>query len=92
MCIEVSIEFFKSKKTLNIMKKRWGNPIHNGLDLERIHVNAISRYNISKEFHFSLMEFTFFQLIVKSNFLNCTKQVENVVHVPPCSWKKWGCH
>ncbi len=51
------------------MKKSWGNPIHNGLDLERIHVNAISRYNISKEFHFNLMEFSFFQLRVKCEFV-----------------------
>jgi hypothetical protein len=74
MCIEVSIEVFKSKKALNIMKKSWGNPIHDGLDLERIHVNVISRYNISKEFHFNLMEFAFFQLRVKSNF---SKLVQN---------------
>jgi hypothetical protein len=74
MCIEVLIEVFKSKKALNIMKKSWGNPIHDGLDLERIHVNAISRYNISKEFHFNLMEFAFFQLRIKSNF---SKLVQN---------------
>jgi hypothetical protein len=75
MCnIEMLIEVGKSKKILNIMKKSWGNPIHNGLDFERIHMNAISRYNISKEFHFNLMEFAFFQLKVKSNF---SKFVQN---------------
>jgi hypothetical protein len=56
------------------MKKSWGNPIHNGLDLEKIHANAIYRYNISKEFHFNLMEFAIFQLRIKSKF---SKFVQN---------------
>lgn len=29
------------KKILNIMNKNWGSPIHNGLNLMGIHVNAI---------------------------------------------------
>jgi hypothetical protein len=50
------------------MKKSWGNPIHNGLDLIRIHVNTIFIDNIPKEFDFSLMEFASLQLNVESNF------------------------
>jgi len=29
------------KKTLNIVNKKWGSPIQNGLNLMGIHVNAI---------------------------------------------------
>jgi hypothetical protein len=35
----------------------------------RIHVNAISRDDITQKIHFILMEFTFLQFGIKSNFL-----------------------
>jgi hypothetical protein len=53
------IEVGKSKKTLNITNKNWGSPVDNGLNLARIHANAISKDDVTKEFHFSLMKFTF---------------------------------
>jgi len=68
MCNEALIKVGESKKTLNIMNKIWGNPIHNGLDLMRIHAYIIFRNNIFKEFHFDFMEFTFLQFNIKSNF------------------------
>jgi hypothetical protein len=69
------------KKTLNFTNKSWGNPIHNGLDLTRIHVNAISKDNIPKEFTFGLMEFTFFQLNVKSNFFKLVQNKPNMLFI-----------
>ncbi len=55
----MSIKVGKSKKTLNITNKNWGSPVDNGLNLARIHANAISKDDVTKEFHFSLMKFTF---------------------------------
>jgi hypothetical protein len=79
MCNEILIKVDKFKKTLNIMNRSWGNPIHNGLDLRRIHVNAISRNNILEEFHFSLMEFTFIQLSIESNFFELVQNKSNML-------------
>jgi hypothetical protein len=42
------------------MNKTYSDTIENGLDLMKIHVNAISKNNILKEFHFNLMESAFF--------------------------------
>ncbi len=67
MCNETLIEVSESKKSLNIMNKTYSNAIHNGLDLTEIHLNAISKNNILEEFHFILMEYTVFQLCIKSN-------------------------
>jgi hypothetical protein len=67
MCNETPIEINESKKTLNIMNKTYNNEIHNGLDLTKIHLNAISKNNVLEKFHFNLMESTFFQLCIKSN-------------------------
>jgi hypothetical protein len=58
---ETLIKVGKSKKTLNIM--------NNGLNLVKIHANAISKNDITQKFHFRLMKFTFFQFGIKSNFL-----------------------
>jgi len=62
------IKVGQSKKTLNISNKSWSNPINNGLNLTRIHANVISKDDVTQEFHFKLMEFTFFQFGIKSNF------------------------
>jgi hypothetical protein len=40
----------KSNKTLNVMNIIWGSPIHNGLNVTRVDVNAISTYHVAKEF------------------------------------------
>ncbi len=40
----------KSNKTLNVMNRIWGSPIHNGLSITKVNVNAISRYHVAKEF------------------------------------------
>ncbi len=74
MCNETLIKVGKFKKTLNIMNRSWGKPIHNGLDLMRIHANATFRNNILEEFHFSLTKFAFLQLNIESNFF---KRVQN---------------
>jgi hypothetical protein len=66
---ETSIKVGKSKKTLNIFKRRWSSPINNGLNFTKIHGNAISRNDVIQEFHFKLEEFTFFQFGIKSNLL-----------------------
>ncbi len=62
----MSIKVGESKKTLNITQKSWGNLIHNGWDLIKIHENAISKNKIFK-FHFNLMEFAFLQFHIQSN-------------------------
>jgi hypothetical protein len=49
---ETLIEIGKSKKTLNITNRSWGSLVDNGLNLAKIHVNAISRDDVAKEFHF----------------------------------------
>jgi hypothetical protein len=56
---EMSIEVLESKKTLNIMNQSWDSPINNGLNLTGIHANFVSKDDIPKEVHFSLMKFTF---------------------------------
>ncbi len=43
------------------------SPINNGLNLTRIHVNAITTNDVTQEFHFRLTEFTLLQFGVKSN-------------------------
>jgi hypothetical protein len=78
MCNETLIKVDKFKKMLNVMNRSWGNPIHNGLDLRRIHVNAISKNNIFEEFHFSLMEFAFLQLNIESNFFELVQNKSNI--------------
>jgi hypothetical protein len=69
MCNESSIKIGKAKKMLNISKRSMVSPIHNGLNLIRVHVNAFFRNNITQEFHLSLMESTHFQFGLKTNFL-----------------------
>jgi hypothetical protein len=61
------------------MNKSWGNPIHNGLDLIRIHVNTIFIDNIHKEFDFNLMEFASLQLNVGSNFSELVQNKSNML-------------
>jgi hypothetical protein len=78
MCNEALIKDDEFKKTLNIMNRSWGNPIHNGLNLKRIHVNAISRNNILEKFHFNLIEFAFPQLNVESNFFELDQNKSNM--------------
>jgi hypothetical protein len=78
MCEEMLIKVGESKKTLVIMNKSYGNPIHNFLDLMRIHANAISKNNILKEFHFDAMEFAFLQLGVKSNLFELVQNKSNM--------------
>jgi hypothetical protein len=68
VCNESPIEIVEPKKTLNIPNRSWGSPIHNGLKLVKVHANTISRDNITQEFHFRLMESTFFQFGIKTNF------------------------
>ncbi len=65
---ESLIEFNEPKKTLNISNRSWGSLIHNGLNLMKVHANAISKNNITQEFHFKFMESTFFQFGIKINF------------------------
>ncbi len=65
---ETSIQVGKSKKTLNISNRNKGSPINNGLGLMKVHANAISRDDVVQETHFRLMEFTFLQLGIMSNF------------------------
>ncbi len=66
---ETSIKVEKSKKTLNISNRNKGSPINNGLSLTRVHANITSRDDVAQESHFRLMEFTFLQLGIMSNFL-----------------------
>ncbi len=67
MCNELSIEIGKPKKMLNILNRSSGSLIHNGLNLIRVHVNAISKNNITQEFHLRLMESTLFQFGIRTN-------------------------
>jgi hypothetical protein len=82
---ELPIEIGELKKTLNIPNKSWGSPIYNDLNLMKVHANAISKNNITQEFHLKLMEFTFFQFNIKTNFLklfqNKTYMALMVYHV-----------
>jgi len=70
---ETLIEIGKSKKTLNITNRRWGSVVENGLNLAKIHVNAISRDDVAKKFHFGLMKFTFFQFSINLTSLSVSK-------------------
>jgi hypothetical protein len=70
---ETPIKVSKSKKTLDILNKNWSSPINNGLNLTRIHANVVSKDDVTQEFHFRLMEFTFLQLVIKSNSYNFSK-------------------
>jgi len=67
------------------MNKNWGNLINNGLNVVKIHVNVIYKDDITQKFHFRLMEFTFLQFGIKSNFLDLlqdkTYMVFMVLHV-----------
>jgi hypothetical protein len=85
MCNETLIRISEPKKTLNNPKKSWGCPIHNGLNLMRVHEKAISKNNITHEFHLRFMESTFFQFGIKINFSklfqNNTYMVLMVCHV-----------
>jgi hypothetical protein len=47
MCNEMSIEVNISKETLNITNRRWGGPIHSGLNLMDIHANVISKDDVA---------------------------------------------
>jgi hypothetical protein len=62
---ETSIKVSKTNKTLDILNKSWSSPINNGLNLMKIHANAISKDDITQEFHFKLMEFTFLQFRIR---------------------------
>ncbi len=81
----MSIKVGKSKETLNIPNKSYSSSINNGLNFMKIDANAISKDNITQEFHFRLMEFTFLQFGVKSNLLkfsqNQTYMALMVLHV-----------
>jgi len=85
MCNELLIEMGEPKKTLNIVNKSWGSPIHNGLNLMKAHANAISKTNITPEFHLKLMESTLLQFGIHINFLelfqNKTYMAFMVYHV-----------
>jgi hypothetical protein len=65
---ETLIKVGKFNKTLEITNGSWGTLVDNGLNLVRIHVNAISKDDVIEKFHIDLMKFTFFQLGIKSNF------------------------
>jgi hypothetical protein len=41
------IKVSKSKKTLDISNRNWSNLVHYGLNLRQIHVNAISKDDIT---------------------------------------------
>jgi len=88
VCNDSLIEVGKPKKTLNITNKSWGSPIHNGLNLMRVHANVISKNNLTKEFHFKLMESTLFQFDTNANFSELFQQYVHGVHGLPCSFKK----
>lgn len=47
MCNETLIEVSKSKKTLNIMNRKWDNPIFNDLNRAWIHANALSKNDVN---------------------------------------------
>jgi len=78
VCNEMLVKISKPKKTLNIMNRSWGNPIHNGLNFARVHVYTIFQIDATEEFHFSLMKFTFFQLGIKSNFPKLVQNKSNM--------------
>ncbi len=59
--------------------------MNNGLNLMRIHVNAISKNDVIQKFHFKLMKFTLLQFGVKFNLpkllQNQTYMVLMILHV-----------
>jgi hypothetical protein len=63
---------------LNIANRNSSSPIDNGLNLAKIHADAIFRYDVTKEFCFNLMKFTFFQLGIESNFLELVQNKSNM--------------
>jgi hypothetical protein len=67
------------------MNRSWGSPIDDGLNLMKVHVNAISKNNITQKFHLRLMESTLFQFGIKTNFSelfqNNTYMALRVCHV-----------
>ncbi len=65
---ESLIKVGKFKKTLKILNRSESNLINNGLGLTRVHANTISKDVVAQESHFRLMEFTFFQLGIMSDF------------------------
>ncbi len=85
VCNESLIEISKPKETLNISNKSWGSPIHNSLNLTRVYGNAISKNNITQEFHLKLMESTLLQFGINTNlwelFQNKTYMVFMTCHV-----------
>ncbi len=68
VCNELLIKINEPKETLNIPNNNQGNPIHNGLALTKVHMNAISKNNMTQEFHFRLMESTLLQFGIKTSF------------------------
>jgi hypothetical protein len=44
---ETLIKVGKFKETLDISNRSWSNPINNGLNLVKIHVNAISKNDVT---------------------------------------------
>ncbi len=56
MCNESLIKISEPKEALNILNSNQGSPIHNGLNVTRAHMNAISKNNIAQEFHIILMD------------------------------------
>jgi hypothetical protein len=75
---EMSIKVGKSKKTLNFLKKSYNNPIDNGVNFVKIHVDAISKNDVTQEFHFNLVEFTLPQFCIKSNL---SKLLQNQMYM-----------
>jgi hypothetical protein len=69
ICNESPIKDGEPKKTLNILNRIWGSLIPNSLNLTRVHVNAISRNNITQKFYLRLIEFTLLQFAINTNFL-----------------------
>ncbi len=80
ICNEMLVEFYKFKKTLNITDISWGNQIHNGLNLVRIHADAIFRVDVFKNFQFGLMKFTFFQFVVEFDFFGLVHNKSHTCH------------
>jgi hypothetical protein len=86
---ETTIKVGKSNKTLDISNRSWSSPINNSFNLMRIHANVVLKNDVIQKIHFRLMEFTFFQFGIKSNFpklfQNKTYMVFMVIHVLPKS-------
>jgi len=93
---ETSIKVDKSKKTLNIPNRDRSSPINNGLNFMKIHVNTISKDDVTEKFNLKLMEFTLLQFGIKSHLSKhkvppletFLKPDIHGVHGPPCSLRK----